>query len=366
MRQEEGMQQSLMTYNPRRRTWTDLTPSLRTPKRLKIRGAAGPWVITHDESIKRPKPMHGTLINTTEGRARPFVAPFKVIVQPVTIGDAFVFSTTGRGAPHTDGLQIFYPATGRWRAVEGTLPDWGTDHRTSALASTRHVLLKFGGEWKGKPHNDGLTLDTRSARWQATPSRGAPSPRAHATVSVRGTNVALWGGTAKPSRRAWELGGAIYDTATRRWSALPNEPALGPFPAQTSTRATLTETHLVLIRGAVVRVLDLRSKRWQQGTIPRQPFDSAVALDNGLVVWSAAKPTLFDPSSMRMCHLPGDSAVDEVLVWTGSEVLRWGGVALTSGGCEDFDPRDGGCDPWTKRTPRLTGEHLRIKRRRGT
>jgi hypothetical protein len=211
------------------------------------------------------------------------------------------------GAPVGEGA-IYDPAAGpagTWTPMPTTgAPSPRSEHSVVAVGSL--VVVWGGSGADGLPLGDGAVFDLTSGLWEPLNPSGAPSARRlHTAVALPNGEVVVWGG----SDDAGELAtGARYDPATGApWTALPLENA----PSPRLGHAAVAIGARLLVWGG----LDVVQARTGGVFSPAAGASGAWTLTST----AAAPAGQFEPAA----------------VWTGSELLVWGGDA---GGGGRFTP----------------------------
>jgi hypothetical protein len=197
----------------------------------------------------------------------------------------------------------YNPATNNWRRLSGTFG--------GSIWNGRQVL-GWGGGCYGAVEAEGTAYTPATDTLRRLPPM--PEPRAGATATWIGTEVLVVGGfgpssNVRPHVRLY-TDGVAYNPSTNRWRHLP---AMGD-TGRTEHTATWTGRQLLVWGGRT-----LRAGSW---TTPRH----GVAYDPGSNRWSAL------PRSV----LRGRTG--HVAVWTGTQMLIWGGNAVTPGGPSPMVP----------------------------
>jgi N-acetylneuraminic acid mutarotase len=252
-------------------------------------------------------------------------------------------------------------ALGRWERVHG--PPGGArglQALVPVLAGERVVLI--AGVDYDQSTVKALTFDPRSRRW----APAAPSHlwwRTGQTAVASGNQVILWGGCCGPAGRDRKASGAIYDAARDRWA--PLEP--GPLGNRTSHTAVWTGKEMIVwggFSGSVAGVAhgselradgaayDPRSDRWRMiAPAPLSPRQYHVAVWTGeeMIVWGGSRQipreqerllfdgAAYDPerdhwhrlAQTRLFGEPGGilgagAEPDLKVAWTGEEMIVWG------------------------------------------
>lgn len=219
----------------------------------------------------------------------------------VAVGDAIVFLASGNDDHKLATLVTWTPSTGAVR----TLPPPPLPAMFNVkLASSNGTIVLLGAELVPNPGADGpslligATYDS-GAGWQRLPPAeilGSGGP----WVAVGDLLICIDGGQADGGQignygRFFPFGG-VLDVAKRKWRPLPTQP--------TATSGSSGEFYMVL--GAEVLssdglLLDPRADAWRTWAVPHDASDA----------------------------LGREGAAG---VWTGSEMLIWGGVTWTESG----------------------------------
>lgn len=209
----------------------------------------------------------------------------------------------------------------------------------------------------GNAISDGRSVSTDAGAWTRLPEvRGAAREGYGELAGVEvGNKAIVVAGTTKDAMR---IGGLALDLDSRRWSRLPSAPL--KWRGRYSVVATDTS---VLVWGGSSNAGDFSdgarydpiARRW--GLLDQSPLSArhghaAVWTGDEMAVWGGAhaahgRPSgaslrdgaLYDPSlgewrSMREAPIAG--RYDHATVWTGSEMLVWGG---SDGQTSSYEPR---------------------------
>jgi N-acetylneuraminic acid mutarotase len=215
--------------------------------------------------------------------------------QVLTWGGGCCDDESDQGAAYT-------PATDTWRPF----PPSPLTGRHAPMAWTGRELIIAGGSQHGKALADAAAYNPSTRTWRRLPPM--PEPRAGATATWDGREVLIVGGTGPGSNVQpyvrLRTDGVAYDPATNGWRRLP---AMGD-AGRTEHTAVWTGTQLLVWGGRTYRA----------GAWTTPPH--GVAYDPGANHWSAL------PRSV----LRGRTG--QVAVWTGTQMLIWGGWPVTVGG----------------------------------
>ncbi len=147
--------------------------------------------------------------------------------------------------------------------------------------------------------------------WVATSTIGAPSPRFRHTSVWTGSEMIVWGGTA-PDATDGLSDGARYNTVTDHWTQMARPEGL---TQRLGHSAVWTGTEMIVWGGTGV---DLRTGRVG-------PLVDGARYNPATDSW-----TMLPPSPLR-------PRTDFSVVWTGSTMIVWGGFAAEGGEGMYFD-----------------------------
>lgn len=210
-------------------------------------------------------------------------------------------------------------AADRWHAVPGAgAPSF--EDASAVWTGSEVFVLGAGAPLAGR-------YDPAADAWRAVSPAGAPEPRRQPVVAWTGSEVLVWGGE-RASLRHHALGdGARYDPAADAWRPMS---AAGAPSRRLAPAAAWTGSELFVWGG-------------ERADDPEhvQPLDGA-RYDPAADAWTPV-------STVDAPRVP--VAFDGAAVWTGSEVVVLGGLAVryygeSVGG--RWDPRT---DTWTRTPP---------------
>jgi len=153
-------------------------------------------------------------------------------------------------------------------------------------------------------------------RWDRVGTSGGPGQRSYAVVAWTGKNLLVWGGRPFGIDTKWQNDGWRYDPGTDSWHAMSatNAPVARQFPV-----GVWTGRELVIWGG-------------HKTTNPPDSLKTGACYDPATDTWR----------STNTAGVPAKRG-DHTMVWTGSKVIIWGGYDfdngeyLSSGGCYDPD-----------------------------
>ena len=172
-------------------------------------------------------------------------------------------------------------------------------------------MLIWGGEQLvgSRPMADGLSYTPAGRQWSRIPT--APlAPRSDQSAVWTGRQMIVWGGQ---NTKLFEIDygdGAAYDPARRRWTALPQSP-LSP---RAYHSAVWTGSQMILWGGGVTGE--------QEEVEPTQVVPPGTLFGDGAA---------FDPATNQWSKVPKapiKARSGQVAVWTGSEMIVWGGAGI--------------------------------------
>ena len=210
----------------------------------------------------------------------------------------------------------FNPALNTWTAPSLVCPPSGRINHTALWSGS--AMLIWGG-YDQAPTATGASYDPASDSWMPLSKTNAPSARSRHTAVWTGSDMVVWGGIGSGLIPAYATTGGRYNPATDSWRATStNTPPAG----RSDHTAVWTGSEMIVWGGESI------SARYP-GTIIY--YSSGARYNPSNDSWIAL-PTLSAPQG-RAFH----SAV-----WTGSEMLVWGGLnggALNTGG--RYNPSSG-------------------------
>jgi N-acetylneuraminic acid mutarotase len=197
----------------------------------------------------------------------------------------------------------------------------------------------------------GGRYDPATDTWRATSLEGAPAPRSNHTAVWTGTRMIVWGGNGDglPSELA---SGGIYDPAADAWTSVT---LAGAPTGRASHTAVWTGTRMIVwggLTGADVPlanggVYDPVSDQWTAvsggaGVPSARGEHTAVWTGSEMIVWGGwdggsgflATGARYDPASDSWTALPAAGSLAgrsfHTAVWTGSRMVVWGGLGAGS------------------------------------
>ncbi len=238
----------------------------------------------------------------------------------VILGGVFLPALAGSaetGAPVGDTWR-WIPPTTVLGARQGQLQVW-----------TGNELLVWGGDRTSGRYtthlNDGARFDPATGAWRPLPSQGAPVGRFGEASAWTGSQLLVWGGdTGRTFGQPMALvrDGARYDLASDRWLPMSS---VGAPSARIAATAVWTGTELLIWGG---RVEDMQA--------PPRALSDGAAYNPAADTWRPLAST--GAPAGRSSH---------AAVWTGREMLVWGGWASGGTPLGDGARYDPVADRWT-------------------
>ena len=200
----------------------------------------------------------------------------------------------------------YNPATDSWTATSMT--NAPTARRSLVAVWTGTQMIVWGGYDANRQTNTGGRYDPGTDSWTATSMTNAPTARSLHTAVWTGSEMIVWGGRHYDGTDAHDLNtGGRYDPGTDSWIA-----------TNTATAPSTREQHTAVWTGSEMIVWG----GWGEGGGRYNP---------GTDSWTATNTT--NAPSARYAH---------TAVWASSEMIVWGGLTfpgadgLTTGG--RYDP----------------------------
>lgn len=276
------------------------------------------------------------------------------------IGDRILFYGGAQwyappSGPGCNGQILEYGETfklpNEWRLMSAQ-PFSLLDDETARYAIwTGRKLIVWGREFYGSWH--GGVYDPTSDTWNLISSTNGPEVSWGASVVWTGKEMVIWGGRvpATPNTNraaAYTNRGAAYNPSTNKWRPVPASKKVAPRADQ---KAVWTGKEMIIIGGENASTYTLPTARYVPGTntwslLPTPP---SVFNFHGKAVWTGSKILYFgedehghqrgilefDPVTNAWSYLNSDPLWSQLeprySVWTGSEVVIWGGKDFVKG-----------------------------------
>ena len=316
------------------------------------------------------------------------------------LGTGGIYDPAGPGSwtatPATNAPAARYAHTAVWSGSRMIV--WGGTNGTTALgtgalldpaagwtptppgppARQRHTavwtgtrMIVWGGFFNGAVINNGASFDPSGAgSWAPVQTSGSPAARADHVAVWTGSKMIVWGGNdAKTSGTVnFNTGGVLDPAGTGSWTptSMTNAPS-----ARSLMTAVWTGTRMIVWGGntgdSSGGVYDPTGSGVWSATQPvgaptPRSRHASVWTGSRMLVWGGSTGAFddsggsYDPSGFGTWTPTGQSPggpyvkrYDHTAVWTGAELILWGGHALdgiSSGG--RFDPAT---DSWSATSP---------------
>jgi N-acetylneuraminic acid mutarotase len=237
----------------------------------------------------------------------------------------------------------YNPAANLWTNVStgGAAPSARSLH--TAVWTGSEMIIWGGYNLLFTIPNSGGRYNPSTDTWTATPTSGAPSARTQHTAVWTGTEMIIWGGYAG----GYTNTGARYNPVSNTWT--PTTLFTAPAGRQLHT-AVWTGKEMIVWGGENSGGglnnggrYDPVADRWQDvnsGTPPGvRQYHTAVWTGKEMIIWGGTDNSytagfyyggLYDPVSDAWMPMATEAAaparVLHSVVWTGTEMLVWGGV----------------------------------------
>jgi N-acetylneuraminic acid mutarotase len=270
------------------------------------------------------------------------------------------------------------PVTDVWKRMSTTNAPEARRIFSQVIAGDKYFV--WGGNNATVRVNTGAVYDIPTDTWTATTTTGALSAR-NALAFWSGTEVLIWGGTAGSTFYA---NGARYNIATDTWTAMAASPlaarsgpaiawsgsellvwggitAAGPPAVYNGTGARYNPTTNTWTAMSTTGALTARSGVNQVWTGSKWFMWSGTNLSSG-AIGEVTGGALYDPSNDTWTSIAEPSLTPRRLaqiVWTGTEVIVWGGYdrASTSTSFGDGARYNPTTDSWTTMGTGFSGRY---------
>lgn len=202
---------------------------------------------------------------------------------------------------------IYDPVLGVWSYLSGNLSNAPSARLLHTSVWTGNAMIVWGGTGGAGSLNDGGAYNPGLGSWATIPNSlsGTPAARVLHSAIWSGTELIIWGGAQSQGGSLLNDGGR-YNPASNTWNPIANSLANTPVARQYHT-AVWTGTSMIIWGGAGAAV-DLN--------------DGAIYSPSGNS-WIALAGSIANTPAIREQH---------TAVWSGTEMIVWGGYSSTSGG----------------------------------
>jgi len=271
-----------------------------------------------------------------------------------TGGAMVVWGGVGSSTLFNDG-GAYDPVLNAWNYLPGSLPNAPAARLHHTAVWTGSAMIVWGGQGSAGDLNDGGLYNPGLNSWTSLPANlaNAPGAREQHTAVWSGSEMIVWGGAGGSGVLN---DGGRYNPANSTWVYLPN--TLGNVPGgRASHTAVWTGTNMIVWGGSGAAGdlndgggYDPVANSW--GYLPASLGGTPGARESHTVVWtgtemmvwggySDAIGTLVDdgarynPALNSWIYVPGSLAgtpparYEHTAVWTGTEMIVWGGGGVT-------------------------------------
>jgi len=212
-----------------------------------------------------------------------------------TASEMIVWGGYNGGYLNTGGR--YDPGTDTW--VDTSTTDAPANRRYHTAVWTGGEMIVWGGDGTSGYLNSGGRYNPSTDSWTATSATGAPERRINHTAVWSGGEMIVWGGDAPGS--FFRTGGR-YNPSTDSWTAT----SITDAPAGRDSHTAVWTSSEMIVWGGHVFVTPTPT--------PNQYLNTGGRYDPGTDSWTATSTT--GAPSGRYLHTG---------VWTGSEMIVWGG-----------------------------------------
>ena len=219
----------------------------------------------------------------------------------------------------------YNPSTDSWIATSMTNAPSKRD--LHAAIWTGSEMIVWGGQyWDGSWHdfNDGYKYYPGSNSWAPISSAGAPPSRSGHTAIWTGTSMIVWGGHHLTYSSPLDTGG-IYTLSSDTWSSTP---ALNAPSARLNHAAVWTGTEMIVWGGwnssSAFNTGGILAPALAAGnhSFAVRAYDAELNVDPTPASYTWQIGDFWLPTSTTNAPEPRQ---DQAAVWTGSEMIIWGG-----------------------------------------
>jgi len=241
----------------------------------------------------------------------------------------------GSLAPANSGLS-YDSATDSWTPL-ATMNEPASRWNHTAVW-TGNAMIIWGGEDDFDEMNSGAFYRPLLDRWSTLPTTGTPSPRAQHTAVWTGSEMVVWGG--KTSITDTLNTGARVDPFGSAW--LPTTQAGAPDPRALHAAVwTGTEMIVWGGREEIGGRYDPFVDSWTSISTTNQPELASAGIRNGsvwtgteMIAWESRAGGRYDPATDSWVPVatsgPIEARMNHTTVWTGNEMIVWGGAFGTT------------------------------------
>jgi N-acetylneuraminic acid mutarotase len=223
-------------------------------------------------------------------------------------------------------------------------------------------MIVWGGYGNNGYLNDGGRYNPAANSWTALPSNGAPAARWFHTAVWTGSELMVWGGQGSSG---YLNDGGRYNPVTDSWTALPTN---GAPAARWCHTAVWAGSEMIIWGGTYFSGdfgypcndggrYDPVANSWTMvptnGAPAVRAEHTAVWTGSEMIIWGGGLNDggRYNPTANSWTALPATGApaarYDHTAVWTGSEMIIWGGAKGTSWFFNDGGRYNPAANVWT-------------------
>jgi N-acetylneuraminic acid mutarotase len=248
----------------------------------------------------------------------------------------------------------YNPATDTWTPISN-----GVSRYYHSAVWTGSAMLVWGGS-DGSPLNLPSKYDPLTDTWTSFSTAGQPTPRSQHGAVWTGSKMIIWGGTGASG---WTATGGIYDPSTDTWTATSTVNA--PTTPYGTPASFWTGSLMLAYNGAYAKRFDPGANQWTSASLVNNPAlrsdYAAVWTGSQMILWGGMlNSDLYRDTGARYdfttdawtptSTFSGPSTrLRQTAVWTGTQMIVWGGRSWLDGPALDTGGRyDPLLDSWNE------------------
>ncbi len=251
------------------------------------------------------------------------------------------FTSTCGGLTSTEGR--YNPATDTWSTITSTSAPSQRSNHSAVWTGTEMIIWGGCCNASENPLKSGARYDPATDSWKRTSNRKTPLAQQDAIAVWTGTEMIIWGGYDS-RKNIYVQSGRRYDPIADKWTrtSATNAP-----DGRAGHSAVWTGTELVIWGGYTAAGAvntggryDAATNKWTPTSVKNAPGsagDSAVWDGNRVIVRNSytRKGGAYDPVTDQWFSIKRKGSpsrrTGETTVWTGTEMIIWGGKVANTG-----------------------------------
>ena len=253
----------------------------------------------------------------------------------------------------------YNPSTDNWTATSTTNAPSSRAYHTAIWTGSEMIV------WGGLPgwYNTGGRYNPLTDSWTATTTTNAPIGRTGHTAAWTGSEMIIWGGTVTSFPYSSNTGGR-YNPSTDSWTATSTT---NPPSARVAHTAVWSGNEMIIWGGYFFDIYqgtytyfdtggkyDPNADTWAPTGGYGRAYHTAVWTGSEMIIWGGTddstggryNPTTDSWTATSTTNAP-TARYDHTAIWTGTEMIIWGGTH-TTGGRENTGGRyNPSTDTWT-------------------